>query len=154
MLSWNAGGLSSGIYQEFLAWVDLQGRYQLLVIQESHWSQTQDYHSGDWLRTQSSGQEIPEGRDRSSGLLVLLSRRHFMDPCVVELIPGRLLQVQAVLRASKLPITILAVYQHVRRTHLPTAENHRLRNALWNKLSDALTKIPLRHHLVLCGGCE
>ena len=151
MLSWNAGGLSSGLYQEFLAWVDFQNRFQLLVVQESHWSQTQDYQSGAWLCVHSSGQERQEGRDRSSGILVLLSRRHFMDLCLIEHIPGRLLQVQAVLRASQLPVTILAVYQHVWRTHLPTAANHKLRNDLWVKLSTALAKVPLRHHLILCG---
>ena len=104
----------------------------------------------EWLCVHSSGQERPEGRDRSSGLLVMLSRRHFMDLCLVEHIPGRLLQVQAVLRTSRLPITIVAVYQHVWRTHLPATENHKLRNDLWDRLSAILARIPLRHHLILC----
>ena len=144
LLSGNAGGLSTGIYQELLAWVDIQKKFQMIVIQETHWSQTSDYQSGEWLCMHSSGQGLPEGRDSHSGLPVLISRRHFMDPCLVEHVPGRLLQIQAVLRATMLPITIVAVYQHVWRTHLPTAENHKLRNAIWHKLSDVLTKTPLR----------
>ena len=37
MLCWNAGGLSSSLYQELIAWCDLQSSLELVVVQETHW---------------------------------------------------------------------------------------------------------------------
>ena len=36
MLCWNAGGLSSSLYQELIAWCDLQSSLELVVVQETH----------------------------------------------------------------------------------------------------------------------
>ncbi|CAE7773374.1 LINE-1 retrotransposable element ORF2 protein [Symbiodinium microadriaticum] len=48
-LNWNAGGLSSAVYQELIAWLDEQHKYQVILLQETHWPQSSDFTSGNWL---------------------------------------------------------------------------------------------------------
>ena len=94
------------------------------------------------------GEGLP---DRSSGVLLMLERRAFQDISVQELSPGRLLHVQAVYTKTGLPITILAVYQHVWRSHLSTEENLRLRGEIWSSMRKILWSTPARHHVLVAG---
>ena len=153
MLSWNTSGLGGGVCQELLAWLEHPDHtlYHLVVLQETHWHQVSDYCSGGWQCIHSSGLKEGSTPDRSSGLLVLLAKAAFCDIATQELHAGRLLHVQAVYKPTGLPITILALYQHVWRTQLTTTENLKLRGAILASIRDILAHTPARHHVILAG---
>ena len=154
LLCWNASSLSGNIYQELMTWLDhhpVANQYHLIMLQETHWKPTADFCSGQWQCIHSSGYDNPAGPEKSSGLLVLASRKHLQDLSVKEHFPGRLLQLQATLTCTNRPLTAFIVYQHVWRTHLTAAENHNLRGPIWHTLETACAKVPSRHHLVVAG---
>ena len=153
MLSWNTSGLGGGVYQELLAWLEHPEHtaYQLVVLQETHWHQVSDYCSGGWQCIHSSGFVEGAKPDRSSGLLIMLAKAFFCDIATQELHAGRLLHVQTIYKPTGLPITILALYQHVWRTQLSSSENLRLQGEILSSIKHILDHTPTRHHLVLAG---
>ena len=88
---------------------------------------------------------------KSAGLLFLLRRTAFKDPRIQELHAGRLALLQATIRSTGMPISILGVYQHVWRTHLTSAQNREYRSTIWQALEQAVQRVPARHSLVVCG---
>ena len=151
VLSWNASGLSSALFQEFMAWCELQSQLDVIVIQKTHWHSTTDFCSGPWLAMHTSGRDDPAGFGRCSGILFLLRRHKFQDPRILELLPGRLALVQATSKHTKLPLSLIGVYQHVWRSGLSTSRNQELRRGLWDKLDHTLLTTPQRHHVLICG---
>ena len=151
LFSWNASGLSSALFQELMAWCDTQTNIDALVIQETHWHETGDFQTGQWIAMHTSGRASPDGFGRCSGILFLLRRQQFKDPRFLEVLPGRLALLQATSRVTNLPVSILGVYQHVWRSSLTSARNLELRHGLLDHLDKTLLTIPRRHHLVLCG---
>ena len=149
-LSWNAGGLTSAVYQEFMAWLETQGTYQIAVLQETHWPSSCDYVSGGWFCIHSAG-DPQQSHDRYAGLLVMLSKHHFKDPVVHEVQPGRVLHVRACYKQASTDIDLVAIYQHVWRTHLSTQENRDIREVVWSAIEHTLARIPLRNILHMCG---
>ena len=149
-LSWNAGGLSSPIYQELLAWLDLQDKFRVVVIQETHWPDSCDFHSGGWFCIHSAGNPS-NPFERYAGLLVLLSKKYFQDPAVHEVLPGRLLHVHATHKHTQARLDVVALYQHVWRTQLTTHHNRELRGNVWSALASTLGRLPSRNYLWLCG---
>ena len=151
LISWNSGGLSSALYHEFMMWCDMQPSLDLAVVQETHWGTTGDFVSGKWLAMHSAGSSDPEAHSRYGGILLLLNQTVFKDPKINEVVPGRLVMVQATLRRTNLPVAILGVYQHVWRSHLSTSTNQALRHEIWSKLAATLTQLPQRCEVILCG---
>ncbi|OLQ05950.1 RNA-directed DNA polymerase from mobile element jockey [Symbiodinium microadriaticum] len=151
ILSWNASGLSSAMFQEFMAWCDTSTDLDAIIIQETHWHDTSDFYTGPWLAMHTSGRHTTEEHGRCSGILFLLHRRRFQDPRLLDILPGRLALVQATSKTTQLPVSIIGVYQHVWRSHLTTARNLELRRNLWEHLDRQLLLIPQRHHLLICG---
>ena len=149
-LNWNAGGLSSAVYQELIAWLDEQHKYQVILLQETHWPQSSDFTSGNWLCIHSAS-DPAEAHDRYAGVMVMLSKRHFRDPAVHEIHKGRILHVRATHIATNAPVDILGVYQHVWRSHLTAQQNHDLRGGIWNLLQATCAKLPARHFLLVGG---
>ena len=149
-LSWNAGGLSSAVYQEFMAWLDGQSKYQLIMLQETHWPQSSDYTSGHWMCIHSAS-DPAEAHDSYAGVMIMLSKKHFRDPAVHEIHKGRVLHVRATHVATHTTVDILVVYQHVWRSHLTSQRNHELRGAIWQHLHTACAKMPARHFLLVGG---
>ena len=141
------------VYQELLAWLEHPEHtaYRLVILQETHWHQVSDYCSGGWQCIHSSGYVEGAKPDRSSGLLIMLAKASFCDIATQELHAGRLLHVQATYKPTGLPITILALYQHVWRTQLSTSENLQLRGEILSSIKHILDHTPTRHHLVLAG---
>ena len=92
---WNTGGLASGMLQEFMAWCETQTQYDMILLLETHWRETPDYRSGKWHCIHTSGHSVPEQPDRFAGILCLISDRNFAIPSVKEVVPGRLLHIQA-----------------------------------------------------------
>ena len=134
-----------------MTWLDLQPSLDAVIIQETHWDTTTDYISGKWLVMHSAGDKQPQAHSRYGGVMVLLNQAKFQDPCIKELVPGRLLLSRATLKHTKLPIAFLGVYQHVWRSHLTTTANHALRQEVWNHLDKVLEQLPQRCEIVLCG---
>ena len=89
-LSWNAGGLSSDVFQEFVAWVEAQGRFHALIVQETHWKDSSEFLSGNWMCVHNAAASADQSPDRFAGVLVMLSRAHFKDPAVHAVVDGRL----------------------------------------------------------------
>ncbi|CAE7642828.1 unnamed protein product, partial [Symbiodinium sp. CCMP2456] len=88
---------------------------------------------------------------RYAGVLVLLSRAHFLDPAVHEAIGGRVIHVRAKLKQSGVTVDILATYQHVWRSHLSLLGNRELRNTVWDAMDTIIASLPSRNLLVACG---
>ena len=44
--SWNTGGLSAPSFQELVAWLDLEDRFEVVILQETHWRDSTDFKSG------------------------------------------------------------------------------------------------------------
>ena len=87
---------------------------------------------------------LPTGQAGCSPCL----REAFQDISVQEIHPGRLLHVQAVVVKTGLPITTLAVYQHVWRPQ----ENQKLRGEVWDSIRHVLSKTPERHDVLVVAG--
>ena len=139
------------MYQEVLAWCDQQASLDIVILQETHWGQTGDFTSGKWLMMHTAGSPDPVAHARFSGILVMINQKVLKDPCVQELVPGRLVLVRAVLRSTNLPIAVYGVYQHEWRSHLTTTANQELRQATWAGLDASLTALPQRCELLICG---
>ena len=150
-LSWNAGGLSSDVFQEFVAWVEAQGRFHALIVQETHWKDSSEFLSGNWMCVHSAAASSDQSQDRFAGVLVMLSRAHFKDPAVHEVVNGRLLHVRAQLVQTGVSVDFLAVYQHVWRSHLSHQANKELRGLIWDALDLTVQRLPVRNILVACG---
>ena len=151
VLSWNTSGLSSGLFQELVAWLETNGPWDIVVLQETHWREVSDFSSGGWSCIHSSGYSVLGSPDTSSGILIMLAKRTFSDIATAELIPGRLLQVRGMHNASQIPIDVFGLYQHVHRTHLSEAKNRQLRGQVWHRLQTTLNALPARHQLLIAG---
>ena len=150
-LSWNAGGLTAGVFQEYMAWIEAQGHYHVCVIQETHWDDSSEFLSGKWACVHSAPPASHRSADRYAGVLVLVSRTHFQDPAVHEVVGGRLVHVRATLKHSGVNVDIVATYQHVWRSHLSLHENRELRQTVWQAMDTTFRSLPSRNILVACG---
>ena len=133
VFSWNKGGLGSGLFQELVAWLETNGSWDVVILQEAHWKEVSDFSSGGmwWLELHSLFGVQCSRPDTSSGILIMPAKRTFSDIATAELIPGRLLQVRAMRAASQILIDVFGLYQHVHRTHLSEARNRQLRGQVW-----------------------
>ncbi|CAE7187361.1 unnamed protein product [Symbiodinium necroappetens] len=129
----------------------VHNKYQVCVVQETHWSASSEYYSGKWLCIHSAPAPADAATDRYAGLLVMLSRAHFQDPAVHEVIGGRVVHVRAKPKHSDVSLDIVATYQHVWRSHLSTQENTKLRDSVWDALDVTLGSLPSRNILFACG---
>ncbi|CAE7877426.1 unnamed protein product [Symbiodinium necroappetens] len=129
----------------------VQNKYQVCVVQETHWSASSEYLSGKWLCIHSAPAPADAAADRYAGLLVMLSRAHFQDPAVHEVIGGRVVHVRAKPKRSDVSLDIVVTYQHVWRSHLSTQENTKLRDSVWDALDVTLGSLPSRNILFACG---
>ena len=149
VLTYNAGGLSAAGWQEFLAWLRTQP-HKIIALQETHW-QTEGVFDVEGWHCISSGSTKD---DRYSGVMVLISSS-VAGPSDIRhatLIPGRLLHVK-VSRASNTnaAIDILAVYQHVWRSHMSVEDNHRFRKEVWAEVSKTLSGLSARNTVAILG---
>ena len=149
--SWNTGGLSAPSFQELVAWLDLEDRFEVVILQETHWRDSTDFKSGRWFCIHSSGYASDLSFDRYGGILIMLNSRVFEEPSVQEIYPGRLLHVRAVHKPSYLSVDVLGLYQHVNRTHLSSELNRSYRNQIWEAIDQALNSFPARNPLLLGG---
>ncbi|CAE7894335.1 Pol [Symbiodinium microadriaticum] len=150
-LSWNAGGLNAGVYQELVAWLEIQNKYQVCVVQETHWPASSEFYSGRWFCIQSAPPPDDVATDRYAGILVMLSRAYFQDPAVHEVIGGHVVHVRAACKRTGVNLDIVATYQHVWRSHLSTSDNTAYRDSVWDALDAVFGSLPTRNILLACG---
>ncbi|CAE7193616.1 unnamed protein product [Symbiodinium sp. CCMP2592] len=144
MMTWNAGGLSSDVYQELLTFVRDQGM-DVCLVQETKWAEDNCWSSVDFHFIHSAGR----GKlDKVGGLLTIVSTRLARrdDLQYQGVHPGRLLHVRV--QTGKVPLDILNVYQYAANDK-PDTPDHRHRFLLC--LQRCLSSLPRRHALVLSG---
>ena len=114
VMTWNAGGLGGGVYDELLTHLSAS-TVDVAVIQESRWAECMEYTSGPWTCVHSGCKTR-----RHAGLLVLLHSR-LVAPSQVRfehLLKGRLLHVRVPLQTADCRhLHIIAIYQ---KTHDPS----------------------------------
>ena len=150
-ICWNVGGLSGSCFQELVAWLDIIGSYDVVILQETHWQPSSDFRSGKWMCIHSSGYDSELSLDRHGGILIMIHQDVFQEPTAHEVYPGRLLHVRALHRRSNLNVDILGIYQHVQRPQLTSELNQQYRNDIWTKLTATLQALPGRNPLLLGG---
>ena len=84
VFNWNVGGLASHIFQELMAWLATHGTWDIIILQETHWGNTEDFNSGEWSCIHSSGHAAQDGPDKHAGMMILLSRKAFRNIAAQE----------------------------------------------------------------------
>ena len=74
-LSWNTSGLSSALFQEFTAWLDIENCCDIVVLQETHWDRCSDFYSGNWACLHSSGHHTGVSYDKHGGILIMANKK-------------------------------------------------------------------------------
>ena len=149
VLTFNVSGLSSAMWQELQAWLATQeaSRYDVIMLQETHWSQMSDFQSGPW---HCVGTPIAD-KDKCSGLATLVHSR---------LGPAEAIQCRTFLK-GRVTLTrvhqqfgaldVINVYQHVWRSKHTTAQNQASRASVYRAIGLALNASPIRNTCILGG---
>ena len=139
--SWNAGGLTSELWQELLLTLESMPqvlRPQFVLIQESHWTEAvaPNFKTDSWIVLTSPAVDC-----KAAGLVILLDKQvcscgtlTYADP-----LPGRV--------------------QHARKVYQKPHSNQKdhsqpskeLRRQVWHVLRKQLGRVPDRHTLIIGG---
>ena len=148
VLSWNAGGLTSAVWEELMARMRTEEykHVSVILLQETHWRGSSQFETAEWVvvGTGTTG-------DRAAGVAVLV-RRALAPASLIrfhEVVPGRLLHVRIPLAHNSLDV--VCVYQHVWRGTQSSLENTQTRADLLHKLRNCLHALPKRNLLVVAG---
>ena len=148
VLCWNAGGLSTGLLDELLAWLALPQQQHIgaVLLQETHWQHQSEWSSGGWTCIHSG-----DPSHKYAGVMCMLSHK-FFQPQQVRYhgqVDGRLLHV----RAGNLDdaVDFLCVYQHPWNVRVPKQELRTRRDKVWKQLDRAISAQPKRNLLVIGG---
>ena len=148
-VTWNCGGLSNAVLEEFLMFVDAgpaSCRPHVLLIQETHWSFDSEWQRQDWYCVHSGRTQA----DKYGGVLVMvrlpqLRREHIRARHVVQ---GRLLHVR--IDFSTRNLDLFNFYQQS-ISFTQSQEHYTRRAMLFRKLDAALSALPVRNLLILGG---
>ena len=148
VMCWNVGGLSTGLFDELLAWLALpQQKYiSAVLLQETHWQHQSEWCSGNWTCVHSG-----DSSHKYAGVMCMLSNNCFQPRHVRHqtLIDGRLLHVRA--GALHDAVDFLCLYQHPWNVRVPKQELHVRRDKVWKQLDRAISAQPKRNLLVIGG---
>ena len=141
VITYNCAGLTSALYQELLVWLTIR-QPDIVFLQETHWAEDRDYVTEQW-HIVSSGCST-----RHSGVMILLSKASFPQPCIRSeiLVSGRLLLVKA--QCKTCCHYLINIYQKV---HDGSKEGLHLRSQIWEALQKAISTSPSRHSLIVAG---
>ncbi|CAE7660156.1 MCAT [Symbiodinium sp. CCMP2592] len=143
-MTWNAGGLSSNVYQELLTFIR-DAKMDICLVQETKWAEDNCWSTVDYHFIHSAGKNK---LDKVGGLLSIVSA-HLVKKDDLQYLgvhPGRLLHVRV--QAGKVPLDILNVYQFAANEKPETTE-HRHRFLLC--LQRCVSGLPRRHALIMSG---
>ena len=148
VMTYNAGGLSTLAYNEFMTWVhnhELPLSMDVICVQETHWPEDCEYNTPKWFCMQSGIS------NRSAGVLTLISTRlcrpEQIRHCAV--VAGRLQHVKLSLAGNA--VDILNIYQHcwsftVEHSKLLQQSGH-----VWDSLASTISSLPKRNALFVLG---
>ena len=141
VITYNCAGLTSALYQELLVWLAIR-KPDIVFLQETHWAEDRDYVTEQW-HVVSTGCSV-----RHSGVMILLSKASFPQPCIRSeiLVSGRLLLVKA--QSKNCCHYLINIYQKV---HDGSKEGLHLRSQVWEALQKAISTSPSRHSLIVAG---
>ena len=146
VLSWNAGGLGGGVYDEVMTHLSASN-IDIAVIQESKWSECMEYTSGAWSCIHSGCKT-----HKHAGILVAVHSRVALPSQLrfEHYLKGRLLHVRVPLQTSdSRHLHVVAIYQ---KTHVVSDKNTPVqRQQAWQALHKCLSRVPARDSIVLTG---
>ena len=140
VLTFNVSSLSSAMWQELQAWLATKeaSSYDVIMLQETHWSQMSDFQSGPW---HCVGTPIAD-KDKCSGLATLIHSR--LGPAEAiqckTFLKGRVTMTRVHQQFGALDV--INVYQHVWRSKHTTAQNQASRASVYRAIGLALNASP------------
>ncbi|CAE7307189.1 unnamed protein product [Symbiodinium sp. CCMP2592] len=150
--SWNAGGLTTDLWQELLLTLDLLPvvqRPEVVLLQETHWTEaiTPNFTTSSWTVLSS-----PTTDCKAAGLVILLDKQlcargtlTYADP-----LPGRVQHAR--LETKQWTVDLLNIYQKPLLAQKDQAKPARdLRRQVWHTLRQQIARIPTRHTLIIGG---
>ena len=147
-LSWNAGGLTSGTWEELLSHLASRSclEVSVVVLQETHWRGTSQFTRDDW-HVISSGSNGEKG----AGVAVLVRKSLCRASSLRynEVLPGRVLHAR--IPGEQVSLDVVSVYQHVWRSTLTTEANQQHRKGVLSSLQSLLSHLPSRNTLLVAG---
>ena len=152
VLSWNAGGLSLGLYDELLAWLKLKGQagIRVVVIVETHWKHNSDWETDDWLCVHSGSSQ-----ESHAGVLIMVAKalttRRMLRFQTIQ--QGRVLHVRFPLgpEADAVSLDVVGVYQFAWNTRKPRQALLQQRKEIWDALSGLVSKFSARNRTLVAG---
>ena len=146
LFHWNAGALSQPKYQEVLHWCHLNW-IDIVVLTETHWTfedewTTENYH------IIHSGLSNPSAFDRSSGILIAISKKvcEAYQIAWTSLMTGRLVHCR--IHCHPRPIDIVGIYQYVWNGSVLQSQR---RKQLWDLTYTTVDTLAKRNTLCLLG---
>ena len=148
VMTYNAGGLSTLAYDEFMTWVhnhELPLSMDVICVQETHWPADCEYNTPKWFCMQSGIS------NRSAGVLTLISTRlcrpEQIRHCAV--VAGRLQHVKLSLAGNA--VDILNIYQHCWSFTVEHSKLLQQRGHVWDSLASTISSLPKRNALFVLG---
>ena len=148
--SWNAGGLTSELWQELLLTLESMPqvlRPQIVLIQESHWTEAiaPNFKTDSWTVITSPAVDC-----KAAALVILLDKQvcscgtlTYADP-----LPGRVQHAR--IETSKWTVDLFNVYQKPHSNQKDHSQpSKELRRHVWQVLRKQLGRIPARHTLII-----
>ena len=146
-LTWNCGGLSTGLMDEFLLFLqEHQPHVNVVCLQETHWKHTSEWLTERWICVHDH-----DPKHTYAGLLTLISRKLVSseDVRTVSHVPGRVLQVRFPL--AGVHVDILNCYQLPWNTRGCRQQLLERRAKIWNAVEQAVESVPQRNLLCVMG---
>ena len=143
-ISWNAGGLTAGIYQELQTYIRLHN-VDLAIIQETKWRFDSSWSSADYHYIHSQGLNK---EDKVGGVLTIIAARHAKETDIQYSVlhPGRLLHVRLPRGTSH--VDVLNCYQYAVNEQEGVFDR---RLQLFTRLQRCLHGLPQRNSLIMGG---
>eukprot|EP00439_Symbiodinium_sp_Y106_P039661 s233_g4.t2 len=148
LLSWNCSGLSAELKAELFHWLRQQSHIGAFLLQETHWSFSNEWRDSGWFLFHSADKKPKQG-----GVLTAI-RASWVDEHTLswkEVIPGHLTQVRCTF--VKQQVDLINIYQHAwsSKTSEQTQELLTRRSRIWGALDGLLRSLPVRSEILLAG---
>ena len=148
VMTWNAGGLTSPLYNELMHWGQ-SNSVDIMLIQSTRWREDKTWTSYGYSMIHTG--EPADSKVTFAGLLVCISHRvcKFDAISYAPTIQGRLLHVKCRLHAKTLDI--LNVYQYTENVTCQVKTPSKARTNLWTQMDFILERVAFRNLLVIGG---
>ena len=148
VLTWNCGGLSTGLLDELLLYLQEHASHvNVVCLQETHWK-----HDSEWLTERWICVHDHDPKHTYAGVLTLISRKLVSseDIRTISHVPGRMLQVR--FPVAGVHADVINCYQIPWTTRGGTQQQLLDKRAkLWSALEAAVGQVPHRNLLCIMG---